>query len=62
MAFDATGLGAAPCEMLQRRMGERVVPFAFTAASKSALGYDLLEAVNGSTVMPTIWPRLLTAN
>jgi hypothetical protein len=50
VAFDSTGLGAAPCELLRRRMGGRVRPFLFTAASKSALGYDLLAAVNGGRV------------
>jgi hypothetical protein len=47
IAFDATGLGQAPCELLRRRLGERVVPVTFTGPRKSALGYALLAAVNG---------------
>jgi hypothetical protein len=50
IAFDATGLGQAPCELLRRRLGERVVPVTFTAPRKSELGYALLAAVNGRRV------------
>jgi hypothetical protein len=47
VAFDATGLGQAPCELLWRRLGERVVPVTFTGPKKSELGYALLSAVSG---------------
>jgi hypothetical protein len=50
VVFDATGVGAAPCQMLGRVMGARVVPFVFGRASKSALGYELLAAVEGGRV------------
>jgi len=50
VAFDATGLGQAPCELLQRRLGDRVLPVTFTAPRKSELGYALLAAVNGGRV------------
>jgi hypothetical protein len=46
IAFDATGLGEAPCELLRARLGRRVVPVVFTAGRKSALGFGLLAAVN----------------
>lgn len=46
VAFDASGLGRAPCELLRARMGTRVQPVVFTAQSKSELGYDLLSAAN----------------
>ncbi|HEY3081056.1 MAG TPA: hypothetical protein VGM69_14280 [Chloroflexota bacterium] len=50
IAFDATGLGQAPCELLRRRLGERVRPVTFTGPKKSELGYALLAAVNGRRV------------
>jgi hypothetical protein len=50
IAFDATGLGQAPCELLRRRLGERVVPVTFTGPRKSELGYALLAAVNSRRV------------
>jgi hypothetical protein len=46
VVFDATGLGAAPSQFLQARLGSRLIPFVFTSQSKSALAYDLLAAAN----------------
>jgi hypothetical protein len=40
--LDASGLGAALAEFLARRLGKVVVPFVFTAHSKSQLGWDFL--------------------
>jgi hypothetical protein len=53
IAFDATGLGQAPCELLRARLGERVVPVVLTARRKSQLGFDLIGAINGRRV--TMW-------
>ena len=44
LVADATGLGAPLCSALKQSMGHRIVSFVFTAASKSALGYELLAA------------------
>ncbi|MFN3308973.1 MAG: hypothetical protein ACK44E_07165 [Anaerolineales bacterium] len=42
---DASGLGSALAEFLARRLGRVVVPFVFTAQSKSQLGWDFLALV-----------------
>ena len=48
VVVDATGVGAGVASILERVLGSGVVrPFAFTAASKSHLGYGILAAVNG---------------
>lgn len=48
VAVDATGLGEAIARFLATALGQDVViPFRFTADSKSRLGYELLAAVNG---------------
>jgi hypothetical protein len=44
---DATGLGEPVARFLVRALGSRILPFRFTAESKSRLGYNLLAAVNG---------------
>ena len=46
VVVDATGLGAGVASALVKAMGGAVEPFVFTAASKSALGFELLAAVN----------------
>lgn len=43
--IDASGLGAALAEFLARRLGRVVLPFVFTAQSKSQLGWDFLAIV-----------------
>jgi hypothetical protein len=43
---DATGMGQPVVSFLRQALGSRVVPFTFTAQSKSKLGFDLLAAVN----------------
>ena len=43
---DATGIGEAVASFLRKAMGRRVVPFKFTQASKSVLGFNFLAAVN----------------
>ncbi|MBI4337031.1 MAG: hypothetical protein HY683_04290 [Chloroflexi bacterium] len=46
VVVDATGLGAGLASMLGKALGGTVVPFVFTAQSKSRLGFELLAAVN----------------
>jgi hypothetical protein len=46
VVVDATGLGQPVSSFLRQTLGARVVPFTFTAQSKSALGFRLLAAVN----------------
>jgi len=45
LVIDASGLGAALAEFLARRLGRVVIPFVFTAQSKSKLGWDFLALV-----------------
>jgi len=54
VVVDATGVGAGLASFLAAALGDRragrtvpVAPFTFTAASKSALGWDLLALVDG---------------
>ena len=42
IVVDATGMGAPLASFLAREFGERVIPFEFTSASKSDLGWDFL--------------------
>ncbi|GEM_PF-1110930 len=47
IVVDATGVGAGVASFLLAALGPRIVqPFVFTAPSKSALAYRLLDAVN----------------
>jgi hypothetical protein len=43
---DATGIGQPVASFLRQTLGSQVIPFTFTAASKSALGFNLLAAIN----------------
>ncbi|MFH0913985.1 MAG: hypothetical protein V1849_01690 [Chloroflexota bacterium] len=43
---DATGIGQPVASFLRGALGGRVVPFTFTAPSKSGLGFNLLAAIN----------------
>lgn len=45
LVIDASGLGAALAEFLTRRLGKVVVPFVFSAQSKSQLGWDFLALI-----------------
>ncbi len=40
---DATGVGAGLSSFLAKTFGERIIPFVFTAVSKSRLGWDFLS-------------------
>ena len=46
VVVDATGVGQPVASFLKEALGTRVVPFTFTAQSKSRLGFNLLAAVN----------------
>ena len=46
IAVDATGVGEPVAAFLRSALGPRVEEFKFTGQSKSALGFDLLAAVN----------------
>jgi hypothetical protein len=45
VVVDATGVGEGLASMLERGLGERVVKFKFTSASKSLLGWQFLGVV-----------------
>lgn len=46
IVVDATGMGQPVASFLRQALGSRVIPFTFTAPSKSKLGFDLLAAIN----------------
>jgi hypothetical protein len=46
VVVDATGVGQPVSSFLRQTLGPAVVPFTFTQQSKSALGFNLLAAVN----------------
>ncbi len=46
VVVDATGIGQPVSSFLRQALGSRVTPFTFTQQSKSALGFNLLAAVN----------------
>ncbi len=46
VVVDATGVGEPVASFLKKALGSRVVPFTFTAKSKSELAFNLLAAVN----------------
>ncbi len=46
ITIDSTGVGQPVSSFLRQALGSRVVPFTFTAASKSELGFELLAAIN----------------
>lgn len=50
LVVDATGLGQPVAAFLAGRLGGRVEPFVFTAASKSRLAFDLIAALNAGRV------------
>jgi hypothetical protein len=50
VAVDATGVGEPVAAFMRKALGGRVVPFKFTAPSKSELGFNLLAAVNSGRV------------
>jgi len=46
IVIDATGVGQPVSSFLRSALGTKVSPFTFTARSKSALGFNLLAAIN----------------
>lgn len=46
VVVDATGVGQPVSSFLRQSLGSRVIPFTFTARSKSELGFNLLAAIN----------------
>jgi hypothetical protein len=46
IVVDSTGIGQPVASFLKAALGSRIVPFVFSAPSKSELGFDLLAAVN----------------
>ncbi len=46
VVVDATGIGQPVYSFLRKSVGSKVSPFAFTAQSKSELGFNLLAAIN----------------
>jgi len=50
VVIDATGVGEGVASFLRAALGNRVKPFKFTQASKSALGFNLLAAVNSGSL------------
>jgi len=47
---DATGIGEPAASFLRQALGHRIIPFKFTAQSKSELGFNLLAAVNSGNL------------
>ncbi|MFC2072972.1 hypothetical protein ACFLUU_09830 [Chloroflexota bacterium] len=46
VVVDATGVGQPVSSFLRQALGSLIIPFTFTAQSKSGLGFSLLAAVN----------------
>jgi hypothetical protein len=46
VVVDATGVGQPVASFLRQALGSRIIPFTFTAPSKSKLGFELMAAVN----------------
>jgi hypothetical protein len=71
IVVDSTGVGEPVAAFLKGALGSRVVPFKFTSQSKSALGFNLLAAVNsgrlkmyaadGSTEYQAFWRQIESA-
>ena len=60
IVIDATGLGQGLATFLARTFRDRVIPFVFTGASKSKLGWDFLAIVDAGRWQdhaPTSLPR-----
>jgi hypothetical protein len=46
VVVDATGVGQPVGSFLKQSLGSRIIPFTFTAQSKSGLGFNLLASIN----------------
>lgn len=68
LVVDATGIGAGLASFLQKALGSRVLPFIFTAVSKSALGWGFLSicdtgrfkdhTTDGSAAQQVFWQQV----
>ncbi len=47
---DATGVGSGVASFLRGALGGALIPFQFTAPSKSKLGFELLAAINSGRI------------
>ena len=56
LVVDATGVGAGLASLLENALPGRVIPFTFTAASKSALGWDLTGLVDAGRWQEALYP------
>jgi hypothetical protein len=71
IVVDSTGVGQPVYSFLRQALGSKIIPFTFTAGSKSELGYGLLAAVNsgglkmyagdGSEEYHRFWTEMETA-
>lgn len=50
ITVDSTGIGQTVASFLRAELGSKVIPFTFTAQSKTKLGFDLLAAVNSGNL------------
>ena len=55
VVVDRTGLGVGCCELLEASLGAAVTPFVFTAATKSDLGYMLMDLIARGMVRDFVW-------
>jgi len=46
VVVDASGVGQPVASFIRKSLGSKVIPFVFTAQSKSGLGFNLLAAIN----------------
>ncbi len=71
LVIDASGLGAGLASFLELRCGERVMPYVFSAATKSQLGWDFMaicdtgrfkdHAPDGSQAQEHFWRQVAAA-
>lgn len=50
VVVDATGIGQPVASFLKNALGSRIIPFVFTAASKTEIGFNLLAAINSGAI------------
>jgi hypothetical protein len=55
LVCDATGIGAGLTSFLARSLGARVIPFVFSAKSKSDLGWSFLSLIDSGRLTDYAW-------
>jgi len=50
VVVDATGIGQPVASFLKNALGSRIIPFVFTAPSKTEIGFNLLAAINSGAI------------